>query len=429
MPKIEVTSNFLHNSKAFQNRKRYSGVTTISGRYNVIAHEGSSRSGKSWAIAQFIVEYIMRYTGKTITIARDSKAALKDTTYHTLRKVFGSYGLSPEYFNKSATDIHIRGNIIRFVGCNEDPLRAHGLEQDLLWINEAIAVPKLTYDQMVQRTNEFVFVDFNPSEVESYLYDLEMQDNVYYVNSTFVDNPAAPRAEIDKILSYAHPKAEEPEGYWKKVRFYHPEFKSHEDWERFKAKNLEQNSADLWMWRVYGLGERTVGDDRVIKKYEIFYDYPEVYDSKMYGGDFGFSPAPAAGIERILNGNKVYLTELMYEHYTQNEDIAEHLKPYLEEIWVWDEAGKKDIARLRQLGMNAYPCDKRGGVESGIRKMQSREIFIHYKSENLLNEVRNYRWKKTKSGDYVINSKGHRSVVKTDDHLLDAWRYVETLYI
>ena len=47
-----------------------------------IGLEGGSRSGKSFDVCIFIVQYLMTFTGKHVVIGRDLKATLPDTISH-----------------------------------------------------------------------------------------------------------------------------------------------------------------------------------------------------------------------------------------------------------------------------------------------------------------------------------------------------------
>lgn len=194
-----------------------------------------------------------------------------------------------------------------------------------------------------------------------------------------------------------------------------------------KAEAAKVNDPDFY--EVNYMGQFAALQDTIYPKpHEIFYEDPESYDWVGIGGDFGFSDNPAAASLVFGSGNNIYARELLYEEGLTNQEIAERLGVYKEQINVWDSSEKKSIRELRLAGVNAYPAEKGpGSVAFGIKKLQAITFHIHADSKNLINEKKRYRWKKLANGEYVRDSKGNRVPVKKDDHLLDGIRYVATM--
>ena len=118
--------------------------------------EGASRTGKDWDKCVFACQYIGTFTGKKINFFRDTFANLKKTTYRTLKEVWGLFGYDTSLFNKSATEIHYNGNIITFMGVNDDPERAKGLESDIAFLGEAMSLVKEHCDQIEKRLRDYL---------------------------------------------------------------------------------------------------------------------------------------------------------------------------------------------------------------------------------------------------------------------------------
>ena len=369
--------------------------------------EGGSRSGKTYAICMFICWYILNHKGKVLTIGRDTLAALKDTTYDTLKDVWALFSLPSNAFNKVASDIHYNTNLIRFVGVNDDIMRAHGMEQDILWVNEAIAISKATANQMEQRTNEMVIYDYNPSEVKHWLYDFEVQSGWALKKTTMLDNPYVPEKQRLKILSYEPTEA-----------------------------NTMLGTADAYMWNVYGLGKRAIGEATIFKKWQTYTEDPKGYDWMVLGGDFGYSNDPTALVQIIKSGHRLYLKELMYETGLLNPDIATKMTAngWANEISCWDSAdGGKSVNELRQMNINAMPAQKgSGSIYFGIEKLKQFELFVYSQSSNLITELEAYKWATDKSGNYLRNTL-KQLVPKAEsppkDHLIDSIRYGLGVYI
>lgn len=432
MPTITTTSNFRFIQSSFieakkaANRERHTGIVDPD-RLKGIGLEGASRTGKSWDISVFICHYVSTYKGKQINICRDHLTSLKKTFYETLRKVWvNKFGYPAHHFNKTASDIHFNNNIIRFVGVNDDIMTSHGLESDLLIINEAMGVDKESINQLEQRCSEFYIYDYNPSEVESHLYDKELDPGYRLHKTTIFDNKYAPINSKAKILSYAHPEVDdyyiaEKAGYSKST------------WDLLKQKNVERKTAHKYNWEVYGLGKRAVGEDIIFPEWEYYTDgqEPEAYDWVHVGGDFGFKTDPTAIVRVKKQGNNLYLRELAYETGLLNPDIANLVKGFGESknLSIWDRAEEKSIYELRTMDVNAWYSEKGpGSISFGIQKMHQFNIFIHQDSKNLKTEFERYRWAKHPNGNYKKNTFGKRVPVDKDNHCIDAIRYVLLYY-
>lgn len=418
MSKITSSTNFQFIQERFIASKTGEKV-------NGVGLEGASRTGKTWDVSVFICHYLTSYTGKQVNICRDNLTKLKKTTYQTLKTVWvEQFKLSPHHFNKSATDIHYNGNIVRFVGINDDIMTAHGLESDLLWINEAMGISKETSNQLEQRTNEFFIYDYNPSAVDSWLFDKEKQRGYFLHKTTIFDNPYAPEKAKQKILSYAHPAVND-EHIAKKARY------SALEWSDIKENNYLTGTADKYMWEVYGLGLRAVGEDIIFSGWKTYNEEPTECEWSHFGGDFGFKSDPSVLIRVTRNGHNLYLKEEMYEHGLLNNEIASfmHRNDLSRDLSVWDTSENKSIDELRGLNIPAQGADKgAGSVAYGIQIMQQFNIFVHEDSINLINEIKKYRWARQRNGDFKRNTFGKRVPVDKDNHAIDAARYGTTYY-
>lgn len=430
--KITTTSNFRFIQDAFiesklaANRERVLGVIEPY-RLKGVGLEGASRTGKSWDIAVFLCHYVGKYQGKQINVCRDHLTNLKKTFYETFKKVWiYQFGYPPTHFNKTASDIHFNGNVIRFVGTNDDIMAAHGLESDLLIINETMGVDKETLNQLEQRCNDFYIYDYNPSEVESHLYDKELDPSYRLHKTTIFDNPYAPLNAKAKILSYAHPEVDDLH-IAKKAGY------TQDQWIELKERNVALKNAHKYNWEVYGLGKRAVGDDIIFSDWQEYDQEPEdsTLDWQHVGGDFGFKTDPTAAIKVKKQGNNLYLRELFYEHGLLNTDIGRLMKDLEEHQHrsIWDRAEEKSIFELRGMDVDAWYSEKgAGSISFGIQKMHQFNIFIHKDSVHLKDEFSKYRWAKERNGNYKRNTFGKRIPVDKDNHTIDATRYVMLYY-
>lgn len=432
MSKITTTSNFRFIQDAFIESKRAANLEKQTGvinpdRLKGVGLEGASRTGKSWDISVFLCHYVSTYQGKQITVGRDHLTNLKKTFYETLKKVWVyQFKFSKNVFNKSATQIDFNDNLIRFVGINDDIMAAHGLESDLLIINEAMGVEKESINQLEQRCNDFYIYDYNPSEVDSHLYDKEIDPSYRLHKTTIFDNPYAPANAKAKILSYAHPDIDDAHIAVKSG--YTPE-----QWAELKERNVLLKTAHRYNWEVYGLGKRAVGDDIIFSDWQEYDQEPEdnTLDWVHVGGDFGFKTDPTAAVRVKKQGNNLYLKELIYETGFLNTDIAVKMRELGEDKKrsIWDRAEEKSVFELRAMNLDAWYSEKGpGSLSFGIQKLHQFNIYIHKDSVNLKNEFSKYRWAKERNGAYKRNSFGKRVPVDKDNHGIDATRYVILYY-
>jgi phage terminase large subunit len=85
----------------------------------------------------------------------------------------------------------------------------------------------------------------------------------------------------------------------------------------------------------------------------------------------------------------------------------------------------KSIADINNIGRyRAKPCTKgRGSIVSGISAVQAYQINVTKNSLGVIDELRNYLWKRDASGNYL------NEPVDKYNHALDALRYGVTTFM
>lgn len=399
-------------------KKGYS-IDTLPNRLRGVGLEGGSRSGKTWDSCVFICNYLNTFKGKIIVIARDRLTRLKKTVYETLKKVWRIFGMPMGVFNKSATPIHYNDNVIYFVGIADDAMIAHGLESDLLWINEIMNIQQDTFDQLEQRCKGFWWCDYNPSATKSWVFDMEYRVDYKIHHTTIIQNEYAPLNSLRKILGY-EPTHPDDRHLPMEERRPHP-------------TNIERKTADLFKWQVYGEGQRAKSEDIIFPNYTLYTDEeePKEYDWKRFGGDFGFDDDPSAFGYVIKNGNNIYIRELFRVWHYSNEMLAEAVKELKveNEIQAWDSAEKKSIFDLQKEGLTAVFARKGSdSVHYGIKRIKQYNIHVHKSCVEYIEEMDMYRWKKMANGEYVRNSFGHKVPIDLFNHGIDWTRYAITYF-
>jgi PBSX family phage terminase large subunit len=380
-----------------------------SGKYKYIINSGSSRSSKTFSILQIF--WILAWTKPRTKLAvfRNTKKDCKDTILQDMLKYYPTLD-NYEFvkFNKTESVFTFpNGSTVNIEGTDDD-LKVHGYHSDYLWFNEFYKMPKETFDQLDMRCSGCVFMDYNPVG-RLWSDDLISQDNAFLIHSTFKDNPFVPEEQKKKILSY------EPTPY-----------------------NIEQKTANDYMWQVYGLGLKAEKPNRIFKGWQSM-EYDEFkmlpYPS-YYATDYGLS-APTAVVEWKFDGDKTFFFhEILYKPMNQMQGTLSDefyllgLIKNKENICdSGNELNKSETIKLSNSGYNMIFAQKgAGSINAGIETIQKCNIYYTKTSINLQDEYENYSWRMYQS--IQMDEPEQNS----QDHLLDACRmavnwYVKTRYL
>lgn len=376
-------------------------------KIRIILMPGGSRSSKTHSIMQCIhimmlKNYLYRIiacrakqTWIRLSILNDwENEFLLKNDYH---KLYNSTKLPPVYESK------ITKSKLEMIGL-DDPQKAHGVAGDLLWLNEAIEIEQESFKQLNQRNRGKIILDYNPSEEEHWIYELQKRDDCIVIHSTYKDNPFLPDAIVREIEAY-------------------------ED----TPFNRGQGTVSEYHWSVYGLGLAAKKEGLIFPKFEIIKEFPKEARRLGYGLDFGFFPDPAAfGEVGLFNGRLVF-DELFYENGLNNIIVPERLdvpsiQLRFQEVGITkyddiiaDSAAKSNINELKTVGYNVEPVVKyQGSVKDGIDLMNKyAPFYVTERSVNAIKELKNYTWKKDSATGKFTNEP-----IDKFNHLMDLFRYV-----
>ena len=349
----------------------------LEARNRVTQHIGGTRSGKTYAILQWLIVQALQ-GNETITIVRKTIPSLKRTVIKDFIDILKGLGIYDEN-NWNTTDrLYNFGNsTMQFINTDDgDKLR--GIKSTILFIDEASEVDEESHFQLSIRTSGRIILAFNPT-ISPYHRLRTMQDCERYVTS-YRDNPYLPKEMVKAIedLQYTNEKK----------------------------------------WKIYGLGEYAA-NDKAIYQFDIVDDFQAEFVG--FGLDWGYND-PTALVAVYKNGNDLYVEEVMYDKGLVMKDIADTLnkkgidKSY--EIWC-DSSEPRSIEELYRMGFNAKAVTKGpDSIRFGISVLQNHKIHILKTSQNLINEMYAYQYSTDKHGYVTDTPEGGL------DHLLDALRYV-----
>tara|TARA_R100001463_G_scaffold71715_2_gene125569 strand:+ start:3213 stop:4397 length:1185 start_codon:yes stop_codon:yes gene_type:complete len=365
---------------------------TVNSDKRIIVHQGGSRSGKTYAICQYLIYLLTTRKKKLIiTIARKTLPALKGSVFRDFMEIAEKVGIS--YFaeiNKADLTFKYKNHLVEFISLDNE-MKVRGRKRTHCFLNEANEFYLEDFNQLSLRTTEKMILDFNPSDVLHWIYsDICTRDDCDTYITTFEDNA-----------------------------FLDPEI---------KKEILRMKEKDADRWRVYGLGERATFKEGQIFDNWQWIDYKEFLDKEhceiAYGIDFGFSNDPTTIIEVRRKNDKLYVHELLFKKGLTNQDIFYEIKKLglQEEIIICDSAEPKSIEELRRLGAYCKPSQKgKGSVLNGIQVIKEYNVFASKQSKNLLQEYQYYIWDSNRDGKSINKIKQNGM-----DHLMDALRYAVT---
>ena len=358
------------------------GQTTwhaLHSHYPVIVNTGGARSGKSYGVMMCLMTIATQTPNLRISVVSRSLPHVKKGVFRDFQTLF-KYGYHV-YGEMRWTDFtfHLKnGSYIEFFGL-EDPDKAHGPGRDILFINEANYVPKAVYEQLAMRTTGKILLDLNPSEFNSWVYEVADNPVNKNIHSTYKDN----------IANLSEQQVAFIEGY--------------------------QYLPDKFMWEVYGLGKRGSSEETIYRGWQLIDSLPGK-GSVAYGLDFGFNH-PTALIQVEQYDGCYYARETLYKSGLTKPDLTEQMKalvPAGATIYA-DSAEPDSIEELYRQGFNIMPSNK--DVWNGIMTIKGKRLFVTRDSTNLISELQSYRWKKDKNGNIL------EEPVKDLDDACDALRY------
>ena len=261
----------------------FNKIAKLQKRIRII--QGSSSASKTFSILQkLILQAGQSKESKLISIVTDTHPNIERGAFRDSTNILEEDNI--EYSStKNPLQVTIKNWQFEFFGL-DDERKARGGRRDILFINEANRIKWETARQLIMRTRETVYIDYNP--------DAEFWAHERYLNKpdtdftivTYKDNEACPQSAIDEIESYIET---DPEWY-----------------------------------KVYGLG--LLGNlyaGKIFTRWQEIEVFPNI--DHWYGLDFGFSNDPTAIVRVAKQRENIYLDEIIYRTELTNSDIAKLL--------------------------------------------------------------------------------------------------------
>jgi phage terminase large subunit len=352
-------------------------------RKRIRAVAGGTAASKTFSIIIWLIDYCQssKNKNKIATVVSESYPHLEKGAMVDFQNIMKDRGYwKDELWNGSRHTYEFEaGNKLEFYSVDTYG-KAHGPRRDVLFLNECNNLAYNIVDQLIVRTREVVWMDWNPTN-EFYFYTemLGKRDDIDFITLTYLDNEALDETTKNEILSH----------------------KNNKNW-----------------WKVYGLGELGEVETRIFTGWNIIDEIPHEARLERYGLDFGYSNDPTAIVAIHRYNSGFILDEILYQKGLSNRQIADYFLNIPRALVVADSAEPKSIDEMKLFGVGVVPATKgKGSVLQGIQYVQDQRISVTKRSTNLLKEYRNYLWVTDKDGK-IINEPE-----PIWNHAMDATRY------
>lgn len=358
--------------------------------YRFFLLQGSSRSGKTYSIYDFIIWMFYNYKNAAIEfdVTRASLVVLKATVVKEFIERLKELGFYDENkHNMSEQRIEIFGNYFNYYSVDTEH-KARGRKRAILWLNEPNSMEWDIIYQLLIRTSHKIILDFNPSEpvgMPHWIYDeLMPRANAKTLVTTYKDNPHLPIEQVLEIES---------------AQGKHDEY-----------------------FDVFGRGQRPAS-----RKGQVFTHFKRIADmpsgTRFYGLDFGKTNDPTSFNEMHYDATSKTLSvnELIYQTGLTSSELAERFKQLgvsKTALIYADNAEPLMIKEIASYGYNIHGAVKgSGSVQAGIDKLKSINVNITESSVNLWKEVNWYSWQLDKAGNST------NEPIDLYNHGMDSMRY------
>src|SRR3990167_5396250 len=335
------------------------GITTATEKIKKLkkkirAISGGTGASKTVSILMWLIDYAQKNKKKLIDVVYESYPHLEQGTIREFKNILITHQRWNDTRWNESKHIYTfeTGSAIQFQSYDKMG-KAHGPRRDVLFINECNWLPWDVVDQLIVRTREVVWLDWNP--VTEFWYYTELQgkrNDIDFLKLTYLDNEGLSNSEIKEIES--------------------------------------RRNNSRW-WRVYGEGELGEAEGRIFTGWQIIDEIPHEARLEGYGLDFGYDPDPAVIVAVYYYNGGYILDELLYARKIDNPTLAKMFKNLPQGLVIADSAEPKSIKEISSFGVNIIGAGKgKESVRYGVKTLQAQRISVTSRSLNLIKEYRNF---------------------------------------
>ena len=358
--------------------KNYDALYNHEARF--IINEGGSRSSKTYSLCQLLMVYCLQNPQKVVSIIRKTFPALRATAMRDFLEVLKEAGIYEKTSHNMSEHIYTfpNGSIVEFFSV-DDEQKIRGRKRHVAWCNEANELFLDDFTQLNMRTEQKLIFDYNPSDSNSWLYELPKDESIL-IKSTYRDNPFLP--------------------------------------DTIKRQIEDLKRTDEALYQIYALGEHAISKSNIYSNWTFLPHRPARFTQFVYGLDFGYNH-PTALMRVYWHEKDIFIEPVIYESYLTTSNLIDRMASLdveKETEIIADYARPEIIAEMNNAGYNVRNANK--VVKKGIDNIKTFGVFA-MADKHLEKEYQNYKWKKI--GDQITDEP-----VKLFDDAMDAVRYATT---
>jgi phage terminase large subunit len=351
-----------------------------------------------------VLKYL-KYPNRKCLVIRKVGATLRDSIYALFKTVLGDWKIYDrcEIKDSLLTIILPNGSQFIFKGLDDSEKIKSIANIDDIVIEECTEISLDEFSQLnlrLRSKNLFnqIHCMFNPVSKANWVYGHWFSEKGYDNSSTTVLHTTY---KDNKFL---------PEDYIKAL--------------------LDMKENNYVYYKIYAEGKFSTLDKLIYTNWNVKeFNYKELIKENnklkaLFALDFGYINDPSAFIAVLADNEnkKLYIFDEFYETGLLNDAIAKAIrkKGYHKEVIVADSAEQKSIEEIKREGIYRIKPARKGkdSILNGIQFIQQFKIIVHPSCVNVIEEFKNYTWKKDKSTGEYINTP-----IDKYNHLLDSLRY------
>lgn len=360
-------------------------LKTLSKRIHGV--QGGTSASKTISILQILIDQCQRDKVPQLTsVTSESIPHLKRGAIRDFKQIMQEHNYWDDK-RWNATDFIYTfetGTPLEFFSLDM-PHKVRGPRRKRLFINEANNIPYETFDQLEVRTEDTIWLDWNPvtsfwwHEGENGNQAVRDREDADSIILTYKDNEGLPQSIVDSIEMH----------------------KGNKNW-----------------WAIYGLGQIGEVEGRIYTDWAIIDEIPHEARLERYGLDFGYTNDPTAVVAIYRYNGGFIFDEILYRKGMLNKPISDFMENQKHALIVADSAEPKSITELNMYGRQVVGAKKgRDSVKFGIATVQQQRCSITKRSLNGIKEYRGYMWQTDINGKFLQDPEAG------NDHFLDAVRY------
>lgn len=374
--------------------------------------QGGTSAGKTYGILPILIDRAIKTDLLEVSVVSETMPHLKRGAIKDFKKIMkqtGRWKRSHWHESDKRYTFH-NGSVIEFFSV-DDESRVRGPRRNVLYVNECNNIKFDTYYQLLIRTDQEVYLDYNPTHEFWVNEEVIGNKNVEFLKLTYKDNNALSKTIVDELESNMEKAFYNKNVVWD---------------EMFLETNIKNSYWANWC-KVYLFGEVGILEGAIYTNWKQSKSIPPMARLVGYGLDFGYSNDPTVLMAAYVYNGKYYFDQLIYRTGLKTRDIADLLKEndVRKDIPIYcDSAEPKSRDELNEYGYSVISAIKGAdSIRFGINLLQQDVFYVSDRSIETVKELRAYVWKKDKQNNKL------NIPVDAFNHAMDAIRYFAMMHL